>query len=237
MRSSYSRINGQNDGSIAAPELLANHCRMIRAATLCKAVLLALALTAAAPGSARANLQQRVEAKLREAGAGTRFGLVVVDESGRELVAIAPNDRFIPASNTKMFTTAAGMATLQALDAPDASGGAAVRLEGQGDALDVVLQGRGDARLSSASDCVIDCLAALADAVASRTRIVRNVIGDDSLYPDERWGQGMSWNNIQTDDGTAASALTLDDNTLPLRVIATKPGQAPQVEFPPYYDV
>jgi D-alanyl-D-alanine carboxypeptidase/D-alanyl-D-alanine-endopeptidase (penicillin-binding protein 4) len=210
---------------------------MIRAATLCKVVLFVLALTAAAPSPARGNLQQRVEAKLREAGPGTRFGLVVADQSGRELIAIAPDDRFIPASNTKMFTTAAGMATLPALDSPDASGGAAVRLEGQGDALDVVLQGRGDARLSSAPDCVADCLAALADAVAAKTRVVRDVIGDDRLYPDERWGQGMSWNNIQTDDGTAASALTLDDNTLPLRVIATKPGQAPQVEFPPYYDI
>src|SRR5689334_5947875 len=135
---------------------------MARGITVLRAVF-ALALTAAAPAAARqGSLQQRVEAKLREAGVGTRFGLVVADESGRELIAIAPDERFIPASNTKMFTTAAGMATLPALDAPDASGGAAVRLEGPRDTPDVVLQGRGDARLSSAPDCVTDCLAALA---------------------------------------------------------------------------
>jgi len=200
-------------------------------------MLLALALTAATPAAARGgSLQHRVEAKLREAGPGTRFGLVVATERGRELIAIAPDDRFIPASNTKMFTTAAAFVTLP-LDAPDANGGATVRLEGLVKAPDVVLQGRGDARLSSAPDCVVDCLAALADAVAARARVVGDIIGDDRLYPDERWGQGMSWNNIQTDDGTAASALTLDNNALPLRVIAAEPGQAPRVEVLPYYDI
>jgi D-alanyl-D-alanine carboxypeptidase/D-alanyl-D-alanine-endopeptidase (penicillin-binding protein 4) len=199
-------------------------------------MLLVFALTAAAPAVARGgNLQQRVEAKLREAGPGTRFGLVVATEGGRELIAIAPDERFIPASNTKMFTTAAGFVTLT-LDAPDVSGGAAVRLEGQGKAPDVVLQGRGDARLSSAPDCTVDCLASLADAVAAKTRIVSDIIGDDRLYPDERWGQGMSWNNMQTDDGTAASALTLDNNALPLRVVATEVGRAPRVEALPYYE-
>jgi D-alanyl-D-alanine carboxypeptidase/D-alanyl-D-alanine-endopeptidase (penicillin-binding protein 4) len=202
------------------------------------AVPLALALSAATPTTAwGAPLQQRVEAKLREAGPGTRFGLVVTTESGQELIAIAPDERFIPASNTKMFTTAAAFASLLALDAPDSSGGAAVRLEGQADAPNVILLGNGDARLSSAQDCTVDCLAALADAVAARTREVRDVIGDDSLYPDERWGQGMSWNNIETDDGTAASALTLDNNTLSLNVTATQPGQAPLVESIGYYEV
>lgn len=197
-------------------------------------VVLAFALIASSPTAAREGpLQQRVEAKLREAGPGTRFGLVVATETGRELIAIAPDDRFIPASNTKMFTTAAAMATLPALDAPDASGGAAVRLEGT----DVILVGHGDARLSSTPDCIVDCLAALADAVAAKTRVVKDVIGDDTLYPDERWGQGMSWNNIQTDDGTAASALTLDDNALAVRVIATESGKPPRVESMGYYDI
>ena len=72
----------------------------------------------------------------------------------------------------------------------------------------VVLTGNGDARLSSAADCAIDCLATLADAVAARTRRVGDVIGDDSLYPDQRWSPGMSWNNIPTRSGTAISALT-----------------------------
>jgi D-alanyl-D-alanine carboxypeptidase/D-alanyl-D-alanine-endopeptidase (penicillin-binding protein 4) len=161
----------------------------------------------------------------------------VATEDGREIIAIAPDSRFIPASNTKMFTTAAAFATLQGVDGPDTDGGAAVRLEGRPGAPDVVLEGRGDARLSSRPDCVQDCLATLADAVAARTRIVRDVVGDDSLFPDERWSAGMSWNNIPTRSGTATSALSLDDNELHLRVFPATPGRLPRLELPPYYEV
>src|SRR5687767_2166151 len=150
---------------------------MIRLPILAHFALLALVLPAAAPVFAwQQSLQQRVTAQLAEAGPGTRYGLVVLDPDGRELVAINANDRFIPASNTKLFTTAAAFATLPNLDQPDATGGASVRLEaGRRGAPDVVLVGHGDARLSSAPDCVTDCLATLADAIAARTRRVRDV--------------------------------------------------------------
>ena len=204
--------------------------------SIARALLPALALAAATPAPAAERLQERVEAVLREAGPGTRFGLVVVDEAGRELVAIQPEARFIPASNTKMFTTAAAFAVLSGLDRADDRGGAAVRLEG-GPLPDVVLVGNGDARLSSAPDCVADCLAALADAVAARARTVRDVIGDDSLFPDQRWSPGMSWNNIPTRSGTAASALSLDDNELRLRVAPGAAGRAPTLDGPAYYEI
>ena len=204
---------------------------------LATAFALILAL-APLPATAQDGLQQRVESRLREAGPGTRFGLVVATEDGREIVAIAPDARFIPASNTKMFTTAAAFATLAALDRPDTAGGAAVGLEtANGRAPDVVLEGHGDARLSSAPDCAVNCLAALADAVAARTRLVRNVIGDDSHFPDQRWSPGMSWNNIGTRSGTAASALSLDDNELPLRVTPAAPGRPPALDLPAYFTV
>jgi D-alanyl-D-alanine carboxypeptidase/D-alanyl-D-alanine-endopeptidase (penicillin-binding protein 4) len=189
-------------------------------------------------GTQQQGLQQRVEAVLGEAGPGTRFGLVVATEDGRELLAIAPDARFIPASNTKIFTTAAAFATLEGLDRPDAAGGAAVRLEGEGRRVpDVVLVGHGDARLSSAPDCAANCLASLADVVAAKARVVRGVIGDDSLFPDQRWSPGMSWNNIPTRSGTAVSALTLDDNELHLRVIPAAVGQPPRLDLLPYYNV
>ena len=195
--------------------------------------LLILALPAPIAAAAQDTLRQRVEERLRQAGPGTRFGLVAATEDGKELVAIAPEDRFIPASNTKMFTTAAAFATLSGLDEPDRTGGAAVRLEGA----DVVLEGNGDARLSSAPDCVTDCLAALADAVAAKTRNVRHVVGDASLFPDQRWSPGMSWNNIPTRSGTAISALSLDDNELAMVVTPGAPGKAPAIEGPAYYQV
>ncbi|MGK6356254.1 D-alanyl-D-alanine carboxypeptidase/D-alanyl-D-alanine-endopeptidase [Sphingomonas sp. DT-207] len=199
-----------------------------------KPILLALALVSATPALAQQELQQRVETSLAEAPLGTRFGLVVLDEQGSEIVAIDPDDRFIPASNTKMFTTAAAYATLAGLDRPDAAGGAAVRIEGG----DVILIGNGDARLSSTADCVIDCLATLADAVAAKTRRVRNVVGDDTLFPDQRWSPGMSWNNVFSRYGTGISALTLDDNELVLEVRPAAAGKAPAAAMRfPYFEI
>ena len=183
-------------------------------------VLLPL-LVAAAPAASP------IERVLAEAGPGTRIGMIVADEAGREIVAIRPDDRFVPASNTKMFTTAAAAALLDQAD----GGGAGVRLEGR----DVILVGGGDARLSSAPDCVVDCLIDLARAVAARTRVVGDVIGDDSAFPDERWPAGMSWNNMVTRSGTAVSALTIDDNVVAITVRAD--GTAASIAGDGYYRI
>lgn len=210
-----------------------------RMAVFARAALLAFAITTAAPTLAlQQSLQQRVAAQLAEAPPGTRFGLVVLDPDGRELIAINANDRFIPASNTKLFTTAAAFANISGLDQPDATGGAAVRLESaRRGPPNVILVGNGDARLSSMPDCAINCLAALADAVAARTRRVRDVVGDDTLFPDQRWSPGMSWNNIVTGYGTGVSALTLDDNEIRLRVSPGVAGQPPAIDHLPYYRI
>ncbi len=235
----YSGRNALNEpGRIARAAM----CPRLRAMLSVRSHLLAafavLAIGTASPARAQDMLQQRVEAALTAAPAGTRFGLVVTTEDGRELIAINPDSRFMPASNTKMLTTAAVFASMGGLDLPDMAGGAAVRLDRRGRrAPDVILTGYGDARLSSAPDCVANCLAALADAVAARTRRVRHVIGDDSLFPDQRWSPGMSWNNIQGRYGTAISALTLDDNELVMRVAAGAAGQRPVIDMLPYYEV
>ena len=190
---------------------------------------LALALLPAVP--ARAEPDPAVAAALARAGPGTRIGLVVADEAGREIVAVRPDERFVPASNTKMFTTAAAFAGLRTAEPDDA--GATVRLEGR----DVVLAGHGDARLSSAGDCRTDCLAELARAVAARVRVVRDVVGDDSAFPDERWPAGMSWNNMAGRYGTAISALTLDDNVVTLEVRPGAAGSAPTIVGDGYYRI
>lgn len=235
---SADRRSVADKGRLPSPGFFLNMIAMkwMKSGALAAAVIFALQVPPAF--AAQETLQQRVEKRLREAGPGTRFGLVVAAEDGKEIVAIAPEDRFIPASNTKMFTTAAAFATLTGLDAPDQTGGAAVRIEGEGRGPpDAVLEGNGDARLSSAADCTIDCLSTLADAVAAKTRIVRNVVGDGSLFPDQRWSPGMSWNNIPTRSGTAVSALSLDDNELPLSVTPAVVGKAPSLETSGYYTV
>ena len=180
--------------------------------------------------------QRAAEAVLAAAPKGTRFGLLVVDTQGRVIVSVNPDMRFVPASNTKLFTTAAALALLPRTEGRDAAGGAQVFLVpgAKGKPKDVVLYGRGDARLSSAPDCKIDCLAALADAVAAKTRVVGDVIGDDSYFPDQRWSAGMSWNNIGDYNATAASALSLDANELTVRVNADPAGGPPLIAAPPY---
>jgi serine-type D-Ala-D-Ala carboxypeptidase/endopeptidase (penicillin-binding protein 4) len=208
-----------------------------------RALLLVVAALSA-PAYAQTSAASDPTTILAEAGPGTRWGLVVVDDTGREVLAIDPDDRFIPASNTKIFTTAAAMwamskGELPDAGAPDGGGGARVRLEpaARGKPANVVLEGRGDARMSAAADCVSNCLAALADAVAARTKVVRDVVGDDTLFPDQRWSPGMSWNNIPTDSGTGISALTVDDNEIHATVTAGAEGAAPVVSLPAYYSV
>lgn len=176
--------------------------------------------------AAKKDLLDRVTAILAQAPAGTRYGLMVTTAEGEELLAIAPDQRFMPASNTKIFTTVAGYHRLAALQA--AARGTGVRLEnGAGPESDVVIEGRGDADLSSAADCTRQCLSELADAVASSTRRVHDVVGDARFYPDERWSPGMSWNNMPFTWGTGIAALVVDDNEAPLSVKPGAVGQAP----------
>ncbi|MDK2767348.1 MAG: D-alanyl-D-alanine carboxypeptidase/D-alanyl-D-alanine-endopeptidase [Sphingomonas sp.] len=189
--------------------------------------LIALALAAPVRAQDAPPLRDRVVAEFAKAPVGARFGLVVSDGNGREIMSIRPEERFIPASNTKIVTTAAAWwAMPDAMTAPDTTGGAAVRVEGK----DVILTGRGDARLSSAADCVTNCLSQLANAIAAGIRRVRNITGDATLFPDERWSSGMSWNNIPSRSGTANSALSLDDNELVATLTPGTPGAAPKVD-------
>ena len=193
------------------------------------------------PARAKDAMQAQVEAVLKEAGPGTRWGMVVTDLDGTEIVAINPEGRFVPASNTKLFTTAAAFWTYSALelDEPDQAARTSAYLIPQGKRPpDVVLIGRGDARLSSAKDCKIDCLATLADAIAAKTRKVGNVVGDDSAFEDQRWSPGMSWNNIQNDDGTGVSALSLDKNEAEMRVVPAAKAALPAVPVvSPYFSL
>ncbi len=196
---------------------------------------LMLLCTAAASAAAQTptTLQVQVEAALARAPSGTRIGLVVTDDSGHEIVSLLPDQRFMPASNTKLVTTAA------AFDWPSLEreglivDGARVWLT----AGDVVVAGYGDARLSSALTCRIDCLATLADAVAAKTKRVGDVIGDASWFADMRWSGGMSWNNIPTDSGTAIAALSLDDNEVALVVSPSVPNQPPKIDVNAYYTI
>lgn len=203
--------------------------------------ILLAALLFLAPVAAEARTtESALAAILAEAGPGTRWGVVVADAEGREIVAINPEGRFVPASNTKIFTTAAALrAYHRAAGTLASDAGAQVRLDARRDAKapDVVLVGRGDTRLSGAPVCARQCLRSLADAVAARTRRVNNVVGDDTRFPDQRWSPGMSWNNIPASSGTGVSALSIDDNEIVATVTPGALGEPPVITIPSYYTV
>ncbi len=199
------------------------------------AVLLAALAAPATAFAADTPLLPAVAALLAQGPPGTRYGLSVTTLDGEVLLAVAADQRFIPASNTKMFVTATAYADIDALQA--AATGTGVRLQPAAHgAVDVILHGQGDAQLSSQDGCTSDCLQTLADAVAARARRVHDIVGDDSLFPAERWGLGMSWNNIQSRYGTGISALTLDDNEV-TATITPGTGVTPAVVASPYYTI
>ena len=210
--------------------------RRLFASLGCVAALLAVPAPLQAKTPASAPHTDPVAVALAALPQGARMGLLVVDDKGAVLAQASADQRMVPASTTKLFTTAAALALLPDPTAPDATGGADVVLEGPARAPDVVLRGHGDARLSSANDCTQDCLSTLADALASRLgkgAHVSRVIGDDSAMADERWPSGMSWDNMATGSGTAISALTLDDNLAILPIASGAPGTPAMLAAPP----
>ncbi|WP_291052258.1 D-alanyl-D-alanine carboxypeptidase/D-alanyl-D-alanine-endopeptidase [Hyphomonas sp.] len=159
--------------------------------------------------------------------AGVRWGAIVMTLDGREVFSLNADERFIPASNTKVFTSAAAFHYLSGLDVPDPEAGTSLWLapRGQGEAPDLVLMGAGDPGLMDSAACVNNCLHQLADAaVAAGITRVHDVIGDDTLLPAAPWGQGWSWNNFVWYYTAPVSALTVNENTLGLIV---SPGAAP----------
>lgn len=166
---------------------------------------------------------------------GIRWGLVVADIDGNELLALQPDQRFTPASNTKVITSMATYHHLDSLQRGAINPGTRVVLEqsAEGEPPTLVLKGGGDAMLSDTPDCENHCLAQLADAVAA-TGIseVASVIGDDTLFPFERWGPGWSIEDLQYYFGTAVSALSLNDNLVWIQVEAgAAPRDAAQVSW------
>lgn len=168
---------------------------------------------------------------------GVRWGVSVMTLDGREVFSRKADERFIPASNTKVFTTAAAFHYLDGLDAPDLAAATSLWVSpgGEGRAADLVLTGAGDAGLADSPDCVDNCLHQLADAVvAAGVTRVGDVIGDDTALPAALWGQGWSWNNFVWYYTAPVSALVVNENTLGLNVApGAQPGEAAQLSWAP----
>ncbi len=72
---------------------------------------------------------------------------------------------------------------------------------------------------------VLELLAEQVEQAGVRT-VDGSVVGDDSFFLDERYGQGWGWDDLQWSDGAPVSALTFNENTAELAVTAAEATQA-----------
>lgn len=190
---------------------------------------------------------RRIDAALVSSPGAARayWGIHVVDAStGRVLYDRNADHFFVPASNTKLFSTALALSRLGpdyrfrtlvlAAAPPDTNGilRGDLRLAGSGDP---TLSGRAYPYQKSAP--AGDPLAAInsfADQLVSRgiTEVNGDIIGDDTAFPWEPYPEGWAEGDTIWSYGAPVSALTLNDNTLVLRIFP--PGRVavePPVEY------
>ena len=198
-----------------------------------------------AVASAQQPLAQQIAVLLSDpVVARAHWGVVVTTLDGKPIYALNEAQLFRPDSNAKLFTTAAAMALLGA----DMRFTTVVR--GTLDAAtgnvtgDLVIDGNGDANLSglqlpylspasqpkssSPEPNPLRYLASLADQIAAKgvKVITGDVVGDDTLFPWEPYPNGWSMDDAVWGYGAPVSALSIDDNQLPLTVTASAiPGQ------------
>jgi serine-type D-Ala-D-Ala carboxypeptidase/endopeptidase (penicillin-binding protein 4) len=166
------------------------------------------------------------------------WGIDMVDlDTGKALYSQNSDQLFLPASNNKLFTTAAVLA----IAGPDYRFHTTVEAEGKVDDNgrllgDLVIVGRGDPNISGRvlpyaqktqrTAPHTQILEEMADQVAHNgLKIVDgDLIGDDTFYAFERYAEGWAWDDLQWIDGAPVSALTFNDNVVFVNVL---PGEHP----------
>jgi serine-type D-Ala-D-Ala carboxypeptidase/endopeptidase (penicillin-binding protein 4) len=161
------------------------------------------------------------------------WGIDVLDlDSGAALFAQNPGQLFIPASNAKLFTTAAALATASADYRFRTTVEVEARIDASGRLLgDLVIVGRGDPNISGRTlpyaqktqrtPPHTQILEEMADQVAkSGLKIVDgDVIGDDTYYAFEPYAEGWAVDDLQWIDGAPVSALSFNDNVVFLNIL------------------
>jgi len=188
-------------------------------------------------------LADKIQAILADpALAQADFGVSVKTLEGQALYGFNDARLFTPASNVKLATTAAACALLPTDSltwVTNVVAGGVIDPQGvlHGD---VVILGSGDPTLSRrtypyhgpqqqpatpapekqpADMDVLDLLAQQVEQSGVRT-VDGNVVGDDSFFADEPYGEGWSWDDLQWSYGAPISALTFAENTIELNVAA-----------------
>lgn len=170
-------------------------------------ILVCLGALAQTPGPRLAAAIDQVLAE--PAARAISWGVAVYDLS-TETLLYSRNESvpFLPASNTKLFTTAMALTRL----------GPGYHFETRvfydPNSRTLTLSGGGDPTLN-----VDEGIADLADQVRETgVAVVEDIIGDESLYPGSPYPDGWSVDDTVWDYGAPASALTIDENTLNLTI-------------------
>jgi D-alanyl-D-alanine carboxypeptidase/D-alanyl-D-alanine-endopeptidase (penicillin-binding protein 4) len=176
------------------------------------------------------------------ASAQAHWGISMIDAAtGRTLYEDNAGQLFEPASNAKLFTTSTALALL----GPSYTATTRVVAEGRIDADgtlhgDLRLIGGGDPTLSGRvypyAGHTVRTQTPLAGIDALARQIVAAgihridgaasgaILGDDTLFPDERYGRGWAWDDLQWEYGAPVTALTVNDN---VRYLTVTPGNQP----------
>jgi D-alanyl-D-alanine carboxypeptidase/D-alanyl-D-alanine-endopeptidase (penicillin-binding protein 4) len=195
-----------------------------------------------------APLREQVEKLIGGSAAASRafWGIQVTDPyNGHTVFESNSGHYFIPASNTKLFSTALALlrlgpryrftTTVTATAATDAHG----HIRG-----DVSFVGAGDPNLSARelpyrkgpiTGNALRAVDDLADQLVERgVRVIDgDVIGDDTRWPWDPYPEGWAIDDAISEDGAPVSALTINDNRLKVQLRPGNPGDPAVVSYDP----
>jgi len=160
-----------------------------------------------------------------------RWGVFVTSLNDGRIIYSRDGDRlFTPASNMKVYTTAVALDLLGADYRWRTSVYADKQLDQDGviDG-DLILYGRGAPDLISLRKGNAPSLADLTDQVYQRgvRRVRGNIIGDESYFRGNSYGDGWQWTDLQWYFGAEPSALTIDANAFELTITPASRTQSP----------
>ena len=192
------------------------------------------------PAARKLPLPQAVARILANPGVNqAHWGVSVVTLSGRPVYSLNDGQFFNPASNAKLFTTAAAYALLPSglTFTTQVSSNAPVSNTGEIRG-DITIFGVGDPNMSARSmpfglktERTGPPLAALEDMADQIVRhgvhsVVGDIVGDDTWFVSEPYGSGWSWDDLQWGYGAPVSALSVNDNEVYLNAVpAAQVGQ------------
>src|SRR6266478_5831476 len=217
-----------------------------------RAVVLIAQPAQAASRKPHGSLKKQIETILSQPDLQRGFwGIEITSATnGKVLYSLNADKLFTPASNTKLFTTAAALALI----GPDYKFRTTVETSGSLDKYgrlsgDLLLVGRGDPNLSGRelpydlrtqrNDHPIQALEMLADALVQKgvKYVDGDIVADDSYFAFERYGEGWSQDDLVWADGAPVSALTINDNVVFVNILpADRPGEKAFVSVIPFAD-